>query len=93
VSHATDRRVAGNSDEAEARRMIAQAQGPEQDRASVTWNERQEQWRWTVVVARGKIAHGWAVTECEAWAHVAETRHVPQRGLTTTRPHCLWTLA
>jgi hypothetical protein len=79
-------------DEAEARRMIEQAQASGQDRASVTWNERREQWRWTVVVAGGKTAHGWAVTEREAWAHVAETRHVPHRGLDHRGPRCLWTL-
>jgi hypothetical protein len=44
------------SDEAEARLMIARQQG----RASVSWSQRAERYRWTVVLDDGKTSHGWA---------------------------------
>jgi hypothetical protein len=63
-------------DEAEARLMIAR----EQNRASVSWSERAEQYRWTVVVDGGKTHHGWADSEREAWEYVKEVVNRPFRG-------------
>jgi hypothetical protein len=50
-----------------------------QERASVTWRESAERWRWTVVADGQKTHHGWADTEAEAWADVREVLHRPHR--------------
>src|ERR1700754_2265264 len=63
------------ADEAESRLMIeAQQRGP------VTWNERAERYRWTVVVDGGTTHHGWGASEREAWDHVKEVLTRPLRG-------------
>jgi hypothetical protein len=63
------------ADEAEARLMIES-----QQRGSVTWNERAERYRWTVVLDGGKTHHGWADSEPEAWWYVKEIVNRPYRG-------------
>ena len=63
------------ADEAEARLMIEA-----QQRGSVTWNERAERYRWTVVLDEGKTSHGWADSESEAWWYVREALNRPHRG-------------
>jgi hypothetical protein len=76
------------ADEAEARLMIARQQG----RASVSWSERAERYRWTVVLDGGKTSHGWADTEVEGWVFVKEAVHRPYRGTSYRRPRGLWSL-
>jgi hypothetical protein len=73
------------SDELEALLMIKS-----QERGSVTWSERSERWRWTVVLDDGKTSHGWADTQAEAWAQVREALHRPYRGTHYRGPRCLW---
>src|ERR1700754_927818 len=63
------------ADEAEARLMIEA-----QQRGSVTWNERAERYRWTVVLDEGKTHHGYADSEREGWAHMEEILNRPVRG-------------
>ncbi len=60
-------------DEAEARLMIVRQQG----RASVTWSERADRYRWTVVLDEGKTSHGWAESEAEGWWFVKEAVNRP----------------
>jgi hypothetical protein len=76
------------ADAAEARLMIVRQQG----RASVTWSERAERYRWTVVLDEGKTSHGWADSESEAWEWVKEAVNRPYRGTNYRGPRCLWTL-
>jgi hypothetical protein len=76
--------------EAEARRMIDEAQS--QGRASVTWNERADRWRWTVVVDGGKTSHGWADSEAEGWQYVREALQRPYRSVRYRGPRCRFEL-
>jgi hypothetical protein len=64
------------ADEREARLMIEC-----QQRGSVTWNERTERYRWTVVEGGGKTHHGWADSEREGWEYVKEILNRPYRGV------------
>ncbi len=76
------------ADEAEARLMIVRQQG----RASVSWSERAERYRWTVVLDEGKTSHGWAESEAEGWWFVEEAVNRPYRGTTHHRRlRGLWT--
>jgi hypothetical protein len=74
-------------DEREARLMIES-----QQRGSVTWNERAERYRWTVVLDGGKTSHGWADSERDAWEQVKEVVNRPYRGTNYRGPWCLWSL-
>jgi hypothetical protein len=76
------------ADEAEARLMIVR----QQNRASVTWNERAERYRWTVVLDGGKTSHGWADSERDGWEQVKEVLNRPFRGTRYRVGRCRWTL-
>jgi hypothetical protein len=85
------RSVVGTAaDEREARMMIDKI--TLQDRASVTWRESAERWRWTVVVDGSKTSHGWADTEAEAWADVREVIQRPYRGTHQRAPRGLFSM-
>jgi hypothetical protein len=64
------------ADETEARLMIEC-----QQRGSVTWHERAERYRWTVITDGGKTHLGWADSEREAWEYVKEVVNRPYRGV------------
>ena len=76
------------ADEAEARLMIARSQ----NRASVTWSERAERYRWTVVLDGGKTHHGWADSRHDAWEQIKEVVNRPYRGTNYRAARCRWSL-